>query len=78
MSEKNIHFMRPFEPYFNVGLGVWIRSRKHYKDELRARGMEEIGNEYVKPKSHEEIANEHYKDLEQRKIWEKGFDNGRN
>lgn len=32
-------------PEFNHGLGMVIKNKKHRKDEARARGMEEIGNE---------------------------------
>lgn len=35
---------------FNPGLGVDVRSKTHYKDELKKRGLIEVGNEKVEQK----------------------------
>jgi hypothetical protein len=45
MENKNFNVLKPFEPYYHIGLGIWIRSRKQYRDELRARELIEVGNE---------------------------------
>ena len=44
------HFQ--FEPYYHIGLGKWIRSKKHYSHELNKIGATEVGDvsyqEYAK------------------------------
>lgn len=47
---KNFQVMREFVPYYHYGLGIWIKSRKQFKDELRVRNLEEVGNEIPRNK----------------------------
>lgn len=55
-------------PEFNHGLGMVTKNKKHRKDEARARGMEEIGNEKT------QSIHKHYENALQEKLkrsWEK-------
>lgn len=35
-------------PYFNLGLGKWIRNKEHFKLELKAQNCVEVGNEEIR------------------------------
>ena len=39
------------EPFFHQGLGIWIKSKKQLRDELRARNLTEVGNEITEMNS---------------------------
>lgn len=43
---KTFNFIKPLiEPYFHIGMGIEIKGKKQYRDELRARNLVEVGTE---------------------------------
>jgi hypothetical protein len=47
---KSINILPDFEPYYHVGLGMWIKSRSHWRQVKREHQLEEIGTEDIRSK----------------------------
>lgn len=61
-----------FKTGFNPALGMNIKSVQHYRDELKARGMHEVGNE--KQRQHVKKAKTTFDDNDLREIVQMGAD----
>jgi hypothetical protein len=62
--KKNVNILPDFEPYYHVGLGIYVRSRSHWRQIKREHQLEEIGTEDIrssknKGKSWNDIREEH-------------------
>jgi hypothetical protein len=58
-----------FKTGYNPALGIEIKSPKHYRDELRVRGLQEVGNEKIggTRKKEKLIDNESLKEMVEKK-----------
>jgi len=49
---ESLYIINDIEPHFNRGLGEFVKSRRDYKQKLKERNLEEVGNEDVSPEKY--------------------------